>query len=123
MYIKLDFYGRTERYGKCLTHKNTYIMTKREARLKIGKYFAGAVYTLFFVKTAKGVIADVEYQDFLPEYTVRRELSAILGDGYLLNVKRECSDAMRSEIARFLASDKDGFKLDMLIASSFYTEF
>ena len=85
-------------------------MNKREARKAVRKYFKGEKFRLIFVGTRKGVLADVEYEDFLPEFTVRRELEKLLGEGYLLNVKRECSERLTRKVIDFIASDSQRTK-------------
>lgn len=63
-----------------------------------------------FTVTRHGVLAYVEYEDFMPEHTVRRELESLLGSGYLVSVKRECSRSLFKEIVDFLSSDTSGQK-------------
>lgn len=94
-------------------------MNKREARKAIKSYFKQVKFHLSFFDTCKGILADVEYEDYLPEFTVKRDLGKILGKGYLLNVKRECSDELYNEIIRFLLSDKNGTKTLLMMMGNY----
>ena len=78
-------------------------MNKREARKAIDGYFGEVRHSIMFTSTRKGVLAYVEYEDFMPEHTVRRELESLLGSGYLVSVKRECSRSLFKEIVDFLS--------------------
>ena len=69
-------------------------MNKREARKAIDGYFGEVRHSIMFTSTRKGVLAYVEYEDFMPEHTVRRELESLLGIGFLVSVKRECSRSL-----------------------------
>ena len=88
-------------------------MTKREARKAIDGYFGEVRHSIMFTSTQKGMLAYVEYEDFMPEHTVRRELGSLLGSGYLVSVKRECSRSLFKEIVDFLSSDTSGQKTDL----------
>lgn len=93
-------------------------MNKREARKAINGYFGEIRHCIIFTGTRKGVLAYVEYEDFMPEHTVRRELERLLGSGYLVSVKRECSRSLFKEILGFLSSDRNGEKtLQMMISN------
>lgn len=93
-------------------------MNKREARKAINGYFGEIPHYIMFASTRKGVLTYVEYEDFMPEHTVRRELESLLGSGYLVSVKRECSRSLFKEILDFLSSDRNGEKtLQMMISN------
>lgn len=81
-------------------------MKKREARKAINGYFGKIRHSIMFTVTRHGVLAYVEYEDFMPEHTVRRELESLLGSGYLVSVKRECSRSLFKEIVDFLSSTR-----------------
>ena len=72
-----------------------------------------------FVNTRKGVLAYVEYEDFMPEHTVRRELGSLLGSGWLVSVKRECSRSLFKEIVDFLSSDTSGQKTLLMMMENY----
>lgn len=94
-------------------------MNKREARKAMNRYFAGVNHSIMFVNTRKGVLAYVEYEDFMPEHTVRRELESLLGSGYLVSVKRECSRSLFKEIVDFLSSDTSGQKTLLMMMGNY----
>lgn len=94
-------------------------MNKREARKAINGYFGEVKHSIMFVDTKKGVLAYVEYEDFMPEHTVRRELERLLGVGYLVSVKRECSRSLFKEILDFLSSDTSGQKTLLMMMGNY----
>lgn len=94
-------------------------MNKREARKTINGYFGEIRHCIIFTGTRKGVLAYVEYEDFMPEHTVRRELESLLGSGYLVSVKRECSRSLFKEILDFLSSDTSGQKTLLMMMGNY----
>ena len=94
-------------------------MTKREARKAIDGYFGEVRHSIMFTSTQKGMLAYVEYEDFMPEHTVRRELESLLGSGYLVSVKRECSRSPFKEILDFLSSDTSGQKTLLMMMGNY----
>lgn len=94
-------------------------MNKREARKAIDVYFGEVRHSIMFTSTRKGVLAYVEYEDFMPEHTVRRELESLLGSGYLVSVKRECSRSLFKEIVDFLSSDTSGQKTLLMMMGNY----
>ena len=94
-------------------------MTKREARKAIDGYFGEVRHSIMFTSTQKGMLAYVEYEDFMPEHTVRRELESLLGSGYLVSVKRECSRSLFKEILDFLSSDTSGQKTLLMMTGNY----
>ena len=72
-----------------------------------------------FTVTRHGVLAYVEYEDFMPEHTVRRELENLLGSGCLVSVKRECSRSLFKEIVDFLSSDTSGQKTLLMMMGNY----
>ena len=94
-------------------------MNKREARKAINGYFGEIRHCIIFTGTRKGVLAYVEYEDFMPEHTVRRELESLLGSGYLVSVKRECSRSLFKEIVDFLSSDTSGQKTLLMMMGNY----
>ena len=94
-------------------------MTKREARKAIDGYFGEVRHSIMFTSTQKGMLAYVEYEDFMPEHTVRRELESLLGSGYLVSVKRECSHSLFKEILDFLSSDTSGQKTLLMMMGNY----
>ena len=94
-------------------------MKKREARKAINCYFGEVTHSIMFVNTRKGVLAYVEYEDFMPEHTVHRELESLLGSGYLVSVKRECSRTLLQEITDFLSSDTSGQKTLLMMMGNY----
>lgn len=72
-----------------------------------------------FTVTRHGVLAYVEYEDFMPEHTVRRELESLLGSGYLVSVKRECSRSLFKEIVDFISSDTSGQKTLLMMMGNY----
>jgi hypothetical protein len=94
-------------------------MKKREARKAINGYFGEIRHSIMFASTRKGVLAYVEYEDFMPEHTVRRELESLLGSGYLVSVKRECSRSLFKEIVDFLSSDTSGQKTLLMMMGNY----
>lgn len=94
-------------------------MNKREARKAIDGYFGEVRHSIMFTSTRKGVLAYVEYEDFMPEHTVRRELESLLGSGYLVSVKRECSRSLFKEILDFLSSDTSGQKTLLMMMGNY----
>ena len=94
-------------------------MTNREARKAIDGYFGEVRHSIMFTSTQKGMLAYVEYEDFMPEHTVRRELGSLLGSGYLVSVKRECSRSLFKEIVDFLSSDTSGQKTLLMMMGNY----
>ena len=94
-------------------------MTKREARKAIDGYFGEVRHSIMFTSTQKGMLAYVEYEDFMPEHTVRRELESLLGIGFLVSVKRECSRSLFKEILDFLSSDTSGQKTLLMMMGNY----
>lgn len=94
-------------------------MNKREARKAINGYFGEIRHCIIFTGTRKGVLAYVEYEDFMPEHTVRRELESLLGSGCLVSVKRECSRSLFKEILDFLSSDTSGQKTLLMMMGNY----
>ena len=94
-------------------------MTKREARKAIDGYFGEVRHSIMFTSTQKGMLAYVEYEDFMPEHTVRRALGSLLGSGYLVSVKRECSRSLFKEIVDFLSSDTSGQKTLLMMMGNY----
>lgn len=94
-------------------------MTKREARKAIDGYFGEVRHSIMFTSTQKGMLAYVEYEDFMPEHTVHRELGSLLGSGYLVSVKRECSRSLFKEIVDFLSSDTSGQKTLLMMMGNY----
>ena len=94
-------------------------MKKREARKAIDGYFGKIRHSIMFTVTLHGVLVYVEYEDFMPEHTVRRELESLLGSGYLVSVKRECSRSLFKEIVDFLSSDTSGQKTLLMMMGNY----
>ena len=94
-------------------------MNKREARKAIDGYFGGIRHSIMFTVTRHGVLVYVEYEDFMPEHTVRRELENLLGSGCLVSVKRECSRSLFKEIVDFLSSDTSGQKTLLMMMGNY----
>lgn len=94
-------------------------MKKREARKAINGYFGEIRHSIMFTVTRHGVLAYVEYEDFMPEHTVCRELESLLGSGYLVSVKRECSRSLFKEIVDFLSSDTSGQKTLLMMMGNY----
>lgn len=94
-------------------------MNKREARKAINDYFGEIRHSIMFTVTRHGVLVYVEYEDFMPEHTVRRELESLLGSGYLVSVKRECSRSLFKEIVDFLSSDTSGQKTLLMMMGNY----
>jgi hypothetical protein len=94
-------------------------MNKREARKAINGYFGKIRHSIMFTVTRHGVLVYVEYEDFMPEHTVRRELESLLGGGYLVSVKRECSRSLFKEIVDFLSSDTSGQKTLLMMMGNY----
>lgn len=94
-------------------------MNKREARKAINGYFGEIRHSIMFTVTRHGVLSYVEYEDFMPEHTVRRELESLLGNGYLVSVKRECSRSLFKEIVDFLSSDTGGQKTLLMMMGNY----
>lgn len=94
-------------------------MNKREARKAIDGYFGKIRHSIMFTVTRHGVLVYVEYEDFMPEHTVRRELESLLGSGYLVSVKRECSRSLFKEIVDFLSSDTSGQKTLLMMMGNY----
>ncbi len=94
-------------------------MNKREARKVINGYFGEIKHYIIFTGTRKGVLAYVEYEDFMPEHTVQRELERLLGSGYMVSVKRECSRSLFKEIVDFLSSDTSGQKTLLMMMGNY----
>ena len=94
-------------------------MNKREAKKAIDGYFGEVRHSIMFTSTRKGMLAYVEYEDFMPEHTVRRELESLLGIGFLVSVKRECSRSLFKEIVDFLSSDTSGQKTLLMMMGNY----
>lgn len=94
-------------------------MNRREARKVMNAYFGTVKHLIMFAVSRKGTLAYVEYEDFMPEHTVCRELKKLLGSGYLVTVKRECSKVLFREITDFLSSDRNGQKTLLMMLGNY----
>ena len=72
---------------------------KRKRRL-IKEYFDQVKNSIHTRKIQGKILFDIEYEDFKNESHVEQSIREIIGEGYLLNVKRYCSEDMMEAINR-----------------------
>lgn len=94
-------------------------MNLREVRKELRAYFGEVENRICFVRVRGRVIIDIEYVDFRSEQVVESDVRRIVGSSFLLNVKRECSAYLISEIRDFIASDKSGENTFRMILSNY----
>lgn len=94
-------------------------MNLRDIRKKLRAYFGEVRNCIRFVRAKGMVIIDIEYEDFRSEQVVECEVRHIVGSGFLLNVKRECSPQLMEQIYDFLAYDNDGRKTMFMMMSNY----
>lgn len=97
-------------------------MNLRDIRKRLRAYFGQVRNCIRFVRAKGMVIIDIEYEDFRSEQVVECEVRHIVGSGFLLNVKRECSPQLMEQIYQFLAYDTDGRKTFFKILQTFEPE-
>lgn len=68
----------------------------------IHRYFGNARHTARVYQRHGKVTVDVTYEDFLPESRVLDGIRNLSRPGYLLVVKRECSDSLLADILMFI---------------------
>lgn len=94
-------------------------MNLRDIRKKLRAYFGEVRNCIRFVRAKGKVIIDIEYEDFRSEQVVECEVRHIVGSGFLLNVKRECSPQLMEQIYEFLAYDNAGRKTMFMMMSNY----
>lgn len=94
-------------------------MNLRDIRKRLRAYFGEVRNCIRFVRAKGKVIIDIEYEDFRSEQVVECEVRHIVGSGFLLNVKRECSPQLMEQIYEFLAYDNDGRKTMFMMKSNY----
>ncbi len=94
-------------------------MNLRDIRKRLRAYFGEVRNCIRFVRAKGMVIIDIEYEDFRSEQVVECEVRNIVGSGFLLNVKRECSPQLMEQIYDFLAYDNDGRKTMFTMMSNY----
>ena len=94
-------------------------MYLRDIRKKLRAYFGEVRNCIRFVRAKGKVIIDIEYEDFRSEQVVECEVRHIVGSGFLLNVKRECSPQLMEQIYQFLAYDTDGRKTMFMMMNNY----
>lgn len=72
----------------------------KECRRRINGYFGEVKHNLHIRRIKGNTVFDVEYEDFKNELHVEAAIREIIGDNYLLNIKRYCSEAMMETIRR-----------------------
>lgn len=72
----------------------------KEYRSRINGYFGNVKHSIYIRKIQGRIVFDIEYEDFINEQHVKEAISGIIGSGYLLNVKRYCSESMMEAINR-----------------------
>lgn len=72
----------------------------KEYRQRINEYFGEVKHSLRIKKIKGNTVFDVEYEDFKNEPHVEAAIREIIGDNYLLNIKRYCSEDMMEAIRR-----------------------
>lgn len=75
---------------------------------RIRSYFGDVKNEVRVFRYHRHRIVAVEYEDFWAEKRVEDELRKLCGDGYLLTVKRECSEDMICRILRFIMGEGGG---------------
>ena len=71
-------------------------------------YFGNARHTASVRLRHGKVTVDVTYEDFLPESRVLDDIRNLSRPGYLLVVKRECSDSLMADILMFIYGYRKG---------------
>lgn len=77
----------------------------KELRKRVKAYFGNEKCNVKAFCYMKYKCFDVEYEDFEPESKVETDIRKIIGDDYLLNVKREYSDELIIEMAQRVIQD------------------
>lgn len=67
-------------------------------RHRINDYFGDTTYHIHFYTFPDGTIIDIVYEGPQNEMHVTQAIKEIVGDTYLLNIKRECTDELLEEI-------------------------
>lgn len=80
----------------------------KELKARIRSYFGSVKNEVRVFRYHRHRIIAVEYEDFHAEQRVEQDIRQLCGDGYLLTVKRECSDAMLLRMLRFVMGEGGG---------------
>lgn len=88
-------------------------------RKMLDSYFGQAMHRIDFVRCRGNVIIDIEYQDFRSDQVVETEIRHLIGSGFLLNIKRECSESLMQEIRDLLYCERGSKRLMMHLMSTF----
>jgi hypothetical protein len=70
----------------------------KELRCLINQYFGEVKHSVRINKIHGRTLFDIEYYDFKNEPHVEEAIRRIIGDTYLLNIKRYCSESMMKAI-------------------------
>lgn len=92
----------------------------KEYKKQIRLFFGDVKHRIRTFSVNGKTLIDIEYEDFLNETHVTQGIRRIIGNGFLLNVKRECSDTLMKQI-----HERYGHRLSQLelcnLMSSFET--
>lgn len=80
----------------------------KELKSRIRSYFGNVKNKVRVFRYHSHRIVAVEYEDFYAEQRVENDIRKLCGAGYLLTVKRECSDAMLCRMLRFMMGEGGG---------------
>lgn len=95
-------------------------MNKKEIRKTLRDYFCKTTHHVNFVRCKNNTtLIDVEYVDFRSEQVVETEIRQLLGNGFLINIKRECSESLMNEIKKLLFPYNGNTRLLMHLMSSY----
>lgn len=70
----------------------------KDVKAQIRSYFGDVKNQVHVFCYHRHRIVAVEYEDFLPQEEVEQSVRAIAGSGYLVTVKRECSERMQMAV-------------------------
>lgn len=70
----------------------------KELRRQINAYFGEVKHSLHIRRIQGKTLFDIEYEDFKNEPHVEEAIRGIIGNDYLLNIKRYCSEDMMKAI-------------------------
>lgn len=90
---------------------------RKETKKKIHDYFIeeNVKHTVKVFKYGRDKMIDIIYEDYLSEEHVMENIRTLVGPDYLINVKRECSEAMIMEIHYYSIAKKEKCELPKTI--------
>lgn len=72
----------------------------KECRNQLNTYFQGVRHSIHFVPCGRNTIVDIEYEDFLGESNVRSQIRDLIGNRFLINLKRVCTNRILTAVRK-----------------------